>query len=83
MYVIEVKQGNPNLSEVQAKIQYCINTVLNILSNGNTDFKIIPLLCASSFSSLANRALLSYRVTVAGKRMLIQKRKHEESINTL
>jgi hypothetical protein len=83
MYIIEVKQGNPNLTEVQAKIQYCINTMLNILPNSDRDFRIVPLLCASSFHGIINRAFLSYRVTISGKRVLIQRRKHEESINTL
>lgn len=83
MYVIEVKQGNPNLTEVQAKIQYCVNTMLNILPNSDRDFRIVPLLCASSFHGIINRALLSYRITISGKRMLIQRRKHEESINML
>jgi hypothetical protein len=83
MYVIEVKQSNPNIAEVQAKIQYCINTMISVLPNSDRDFRIVPVLCASSFHGIVNRALLSYRVTICGKRMLIQKRRHSESINIL
>jgi len=83
MYVIEVKQGNPNLTEVQAKIQYCITVMISLLPNSGRAFRIIPVLCASSFSGMADRALLSYRVTIYGKKLLIQKRRHDESINTL
>jgi hypothetical protein len=83
MYVIEAKQGNPDLSEVQAKIQYCLDTMTNILQNCTNLFRIIPVLCASSFHGLNARAFFSYRVTIGGDKMLINKRLHRESINSL
>lgn len=83
MYIIEVKQGNPNIAEVQAKIQTCIDAMVRFLPHADRDFRMIPLLCAGSFHGIVNRALLSYRVTISGRRTLIQKRRHSESINDL
>lgn len=83
VYVIEVKQGNPNLTEVQEKIQYCLDKVTSLFPNNNADFRVVPTLCASSFHGLEARAFLSYRVKIRGKKVLINKRLHRESINNI
>lgn len=83
MYAIEVKQGNPNLAEVQAKIQYCVDRMMNIVSNCSSSFRIIPVLCASAFHGLNARAFFGYRIAIGGKKVTIRKRLHKESINDL
>jgi hypothetical protein len=83
MFVIEVKQGNPSLGEVQGKIQHSIEAMERILPNSQNGFRIVPLLCASSFHGIDNRAFLSYRVTVHGKKVLIARKLHREDINRL
>ena len=83
MYAIEVKDGNPNISEVRKKIEYCVDTIAAFLPNPKNQFIIIPVLCARNLSGLKNRALLSYRVKVLGRKSLIHTRNHGQDINRL
>lgn len=83
MFVVEVKEGNPNITEVREKIQYCVDTMINFLPNPKNQFVIIPVLCAQDFSGLKNRAFLSYRIRVFGVKTLIRKRTHSQDINVL
>jgi hypothetical protein len=82
MFVVETKEDNPDLSEVQEKVQYCINEMIAILIRPQ-DFRVVPVLCASSFHGLGHRAFLCYRVTIFGEKTMISKRFHSESINDL
>lgn len=82
MFVVETKEDNPDLSEVQEKVQYCIDEMMAILTRPQ-GFRIVPVLCASSFRGLDHRAFLCYRVTIFGEKTLICKRFHSESINDL
>lgn len=83
MFAIEVKEGNPDITEVRNKIQYCVDTMINFLPNPKNQFVIIPVLCAQDFSGLKNRAFLSYRIKVFGEKTLIRKRFHGQDINSL
>lgn len=83
MYVIEVKEGNPNISIVKEKIQYCLDVMIGLLPNPKNQFAIIPVLCALNLSGLKNRALLSYRVRIRGHGSLIHTRNHGQDINQL
>lgn len=83
MYVIETKEGNPDLSDVQGKIQYCIDLMKDILETTSNRVRVVPILCASSFHGLDNRAFLGYRVLIFGKKTVIQNRFHDEDINEL
>jgi hypothetical protein len=82
MFVIETKERNPQLSEVQEKIQCCIDQMIAVLVHPRS-FRIVPVLCASAFRGLGHRAFLSYRVTIFGEKTIIRKRLHFESINDL
>ena len=83
MFAIEVKERNPDITEVRDKIQYCVDTMANYLPNPKNQFDIIPVLCAQNFSGFKRRALLSYRVKVFGEKTLIRKRFHGQDINSL
>lgn len=83
MFAIEVKEGNPNLREVQAKIQYCVDIMISLLPNPKNQFVVIPVLCARAFCGLNYRAILSYRIKVFGEKMIIRKRFHHQDINSL
>jgi hypothetical protein len=83
MYVIETKEKNPNLSDVQSKIQYCIDQMIGILSITSNYVRIVPVLCAGSFHGLDNRAFFGYRVLIFGKKSVIENRFHHEDINEL
>lgn len=83
MYAIEVKEENPDISEVRKKIQYCLDIMTGFLPNPKSQFIIMPVLCARNFSGLRNRALLSYRVKVLGRKSLICTRNHGQDINGL
>lgn len=83
MFAIEVKEGNPDITEVRDKIQYCVDTMIKILPNPKEQFVIIPVLCAKNFSGLKRRALLSYRIAILGEKTPIKKRFHGQDINSL
>jgi len=83
MYVIETKEGNPDLSDVQCKIQYCVDSMKDILEGTENRFRTVPVLCASSFHGLDHRAFLGYRVMILGKKTIIQNRFHHEDLNEL
>lgn len=83
LFAIEVKEGNPNLTEVKDQLQNGINIMVDLLPNPKEQFTIIPVLCAEDFSGLKRRLFLSYRVKVFGEPTLIRKKHHGEDINTL
>jgi len=83
MFVIEVKECNPDLTEVREKIQYCIDEMIELLPHPRNQFRIIPVLCASAFHGLNHRAFFNYRVKIFGGKTVIRKRLHHEDINSL
>jgi len=83
MFAIEVKEENPNITEVRDKIQYCVDTMIKFLPNPKNQFVIIPVLCAQNFSGLKRRALLSYRIQMFGEKKTIKNRFHGQDINGL
>jgi hypothetical protein len=83
MYAIEVKESRPDISEVQEKIQYCVDTMMALLQNPNGRLRVVPVLCASAFHGLAQRTFFSYRINIFGKKVIINKRLHNEDINEL
>jgi hypothetical protein len=54
-----------------------------LLPNPKSQFEIIPVLCAKSFSGLRKRSFWHYRVKIFGKERLIKKRQHGQDINKL
>lgn len=83
MYAIETKEGNPDLREVQAQIQYCLDEMQVLLQSTSDILRVVPVLCASAFHGLDMRAFFGFRVSVFGRKTMIEKRFHEEDINEL
>ena len=83
MFVIEIKEENPDITEVKAQLQTCLDMMIALLPDPKSQFEIIPVLCAKSFSGLRKRSFWNYRVTVFGKKILIKKRQRGEDINKL
>jgi hypothetical protein len=83
MYAIETKEGNPDLREVQAQIQYCVDEMQALLQSTSDILRVVPVLCASAFHGLDLRAFFGYRVVVFGRKIVIEKRLRGEDINEL
>jgi hypothetical protein len=83
MYAIETKEDNPDLSEVQAQIQCCLDVMQAILQSNSDVLRVVPVLCASAFHGLDFRAFFAYRVVVFGRKTMIERRLYGQDINEL
>ena len=83
MFVIETKGGNPSFSEAKKQIEYCIDTMIELLPNPKTQFKIVPVLCAGRITTFMKEVSLSNKVKIFGEKSPINLRRHPDDINEL
>lgn len=80
IFVIEVKDRWYKLTDVQEKIQTCIEKLRNEIGITRPRTVVIPVLYAEKHISNAKRTFFYYPVRIMGKRHVIQYLKHGEKI---
>jgi len=83
MFTIEAKEADYNLSEIQEKLQFCVDKMSYALSHKKHKINTVPILCARTHKSASIRSIFSYRVRICGKKKLILLVKHGQNINSL
>lgn len=79
-FVVETKEKNPSITEVQSQIQNTIDVLEPILRKYSNNIILIPTLFAKSLSSINYRILLSIKVKYRGKKLNISFLKNGSNI---
>jgi hypothetical protein len=82
MFAVEVKKQNYHLDYIQAKLQNCIEYMINLIPNPKRHVKVVAILCAKGHPSIAKRAIFNYRIRIFGEKRLIALISYGQNINT-